>query len=145
MWQYQCLVQNPHGPSWNWARDFRREMSANKRVISKRNSPHARRDNGDSSSYGLSWGWTWVSTGRNRPNYDTGESFKESSDKQHTESVNGKTGLYLSGIFYVQSFSHLFPSTILTSHAVWTPQPCGSRHKNLNKTPTEIWTLVSEL
>jgi len=53
------------------------------------------------------------------------------------ESVDGTTGLYLSGIFYVQLLSHLLPSPTLTSQAVWTPQPCGSRHEN-HKTPTEI-------
>jgi hypothetical protein len=96
------------------------------------------------SSYGLSWDRTWVSTVWNRSNYDKAESFKESSDKEHMESVDGTTGLYLLGVFYVQLFSHLLPSNALKSQAVHTPQLCGSRHENTNKTPTEIWTPVSE-
>jgi len=54
------------------------------------------------------------------------------------EKVDDTTGLYLSGIFYVQLFSHLLPSTTLTSQAVQTTQPYGCCYENLNKIPTEI-------
>jgi hypothetical protein len=45
--------------------------------------------------------------------------------------------------FYVHLLSYLLRSPTFTSQAVWTPQPCDSRHGNLN-TLTEIWTLISE-
>jgi hypothetical protein len=105
--------------------DFRGETSATKHANSETNPSHARQDDGDCSSCGLSWDWTWVSTVRNRLNHDTADSFKESSDKKHAERVQDTIGLYLSGIFLrslilpLVSFPHTDKPGCMDLTALW--------------------------
>ena len=119
--------------------DFRAETSVNKHVNSEMNPPHTR---GEMTATvrptvypGTEAGFPWCETARSMTQ-------PRASKSQVTKSIwRGQTArqVYICRGYFMFSYSPTcFLPPTLTGQAVRTPQPCGSRHENLNKTPTEI-------